>query len=94
MIERLKNCPNCAGYLDDSGRCNFCGSKLYDFYDIDVMSPTKNYLRIKTNKGIITAPVMADTVNLTCSCADEYPTIEACFYIIGAATIEEAADNE
>lgn len=94
MIERLKNCPNCAGYLDDSGRCNFCGSKIYDFCDIDVMSPEKNYLRIKTNKGIVTAPVMADTVNLTFSCADEYPTIEACFYVIGAATIEEAADNE
>lgn len=95
MIERLKNCPNCAGYLDDSGRCNFCGSKLYDFCDIDVISPTKNYLRIKTNKGIITAPVMAETVNLTFSSrADEYPTIEACFYIIGAATIEEVDKND
>ena len=91
MIERLKNCPNCYGVLDDSGRCKYCGSKLYDFCDIDVKSPTKNYLRIKTNKGIITAPVMADTVNLTFgSCANEYPTIEACFYIIGDTTIEEA----
>lgn len=26
MIERLKNCPNCAGILDDAGRCKYCGS--------------------------------------------------------------------
>ena len=29
-MERLKNCPNCGGILDDEGRCMYCKSKVYD----------------------------------------------------------------
>lgn len=35
MIEKLKNCPNCAGILDEAGRCKYCGSKVYDFLTLD-----------------------------------------------------------
>lgn len=31
MIEPLKECPHCAGTLNDAGRCTYCGSKVYDF---------------------------------------------------------------
>lgn len=32
-MEKLENCPNCGGILDDLGRCEFCGSKVYDLCD-------------------------------------------------------------
>lgn len=38
MIERLTNCPNCGGTLNEAGRCEFCGSKVYDFLTIDFNS--------------------------------------------------------
>jgi len=33
-IEKVKNCPNCGGILNDSGCCLFCGSRVYDFADL------------------------------------------------------------
>lgn len=58
MIEPLKNCPNCGGYLNDSGRCEFCGSKIYDFVNVDFDKPAKTYIRIRNKGKIITAPVV------------------------------------
>lgn len=70
MIDKLHNCPNCGGYLNDHGRCEFCGSKVYDFCDIDLAldptkSPQKTYLRIKTKEGIWTVPVYADALQVS-----------------------------
>lgn len=64
-MNNLHNCPNCGGYLNDHGRCEFCGSKVYDFCDIDLSSkfaekPIPTYLRMKTSEGIWVVPVMAD----------------------------------
>ena len=68
MIERLENCPNCGAILDDTGRCNFCGSKVYDLFDIDVSSNHGiKYLRVKTDKGIMIAPIVCNTVNMEMS---------------------------
>lgn len=82
MIERLENCPNCGAVLDDLGRCNFCGSKVYDLFDIDVSNNRGiKYLRIKTNKGLVLAPIVCDTVkvdiqNRYCSTYDMLDTFE------------------
>lgn len=68
MIEKLTNCPNCGGYLNDSGRCEFCGSKVYDFLAIDFnpkgMPSAKTYIRIKANGGTVIAPVIINTVSM------------------------------
>lgn len=64
MIDTLRNCPNCAGYLDDNGRCNFCGSKVYDFVNANFDSPTKTYIRIKSGDKIITLPILIRTAEV------------------------------
>lgn len=68
-MDKLYNCPNCGGYINDHGRCEFCGSKVYDLCDINLaLDPTKSsektYLRIKTDKGIWTVPVYADCMSV------------------------------
>lgn len=74
MIEALKNCPNCGGTLNESGRCSFCGSKVYDFLTIDFNN--RNYpsartyirMRVKDPKGnskVVLAPIIVDTVEMT-----------------------------
>ena len=77
MLDKLHNCPNCGGYLNDRGRCEFCGSKVYDFCDIDLaLDPTeipqKTYLRIKTKEGIWTVPVYTGAMHVSypASCID------------------------
>lgn len=69
MIERLTNCPNCCGRLNEAGRCEFCGSKVYDFLTIDFndrnMPSAKTYIRIKSNGKIVLAPVIIDTMEAT-----------------------------
>lgn len=67
-IPRLKNCPNCGAMLNDFGRCEYCGSKVYDLTDIDVRTPglgkTRTYLRIRTDYGILVVPVVCDQLNI------------------------------
>lgn len=61
MLEKLTNCPNCNGRLNEAGRCEFCGSKIYDFLTIDFndrnMPSAKTYVRLKANGKIVLAPV-------------------------------------
>lgn len=61
-VKRLKNCPNCAGILDEVGRCNYCGSKIYDFLTLDFSDykkePTaKTYIRVRTCGAIKLIPI-------------------------------------
>lgn len=64
MIEKLKNCPNCAGILDEAGRCKYCGSKVYDFLTLDFdgmgasTSNAKTYIRVRSNGKIMLLPVL------------------------------------
>lgn len=64
MIERLKNCPNCAGILDEAGRCKYCGSKVYDFLTLDFdprgsSTPNaKTYIRVRSNGEITLLPIL------------------------------------
>lgn len=65
MIEKIDNCPNCGAVLDDTGRCKYCGSKVYDLFDIDVSdNHSMKYLRIKTNKGLVLAPIVCNTIKM------------------------------
>lgn len=69
-MDRLHNCPNCGGYLNDHGRCEFCGSKVYDFCDIDLAFDAKQpakptYIRMKTKDGIWTVPVYAQCCDIS-----------------------------
>lgn len=64
MIERLKNCPNCAGILDDAGRCNYCGSKVYDFLAINLSSKeqksnAQTFIRIRLDDGEYVLPILS-----------------------------------
>lgn len=54
----LKNCPNCGGTLQDDGRCRFCGSKVYDFVNINFNSPAPTYIRFKQGDQIVTYQVI------------------------------------
>lgn len=61
MIEKLKNCPNCAGVLDEVGRCSYCGSKVYDFltinFDSTYYDKAKTYIRVRSGEEIYLLPV-------------------------------------
>ena len=85
MIDRLKNCPHCAGVLNEAGRCEFCGSKVYDFLTIDFNEPNmpsaKTYIRLKVNGKIVIAPIIVDTLSATMN----PPSMD---YAINADTLE------
>lgn len=51
--ERLHNCPNCGGALQDDGRCRFCGSKVYDFLNLNLDNHSSTYIRMKYGGRII-----------------------------------------
>ena len=76
MIEKLKNCPNCAGILNEAGRCTYCGSKVYDFLTINFtgreIPSEKTYIRIKSNGKIVLAPIQVNTMGVTVKCNDIY----------------------
>lgn len=46
MIE-LKNCPNCGGILDDTGRCMYCKSKIYNLTDVNINLDSNDILAFK-----------------------------------------------
>ncbi len=46
-MEELKNCPNCGGVLDDTGRCMYCNSKVYDLTGINIDLDTRDILKMK-----------------------------------------------
>ena len=74
MIDKLKNCPNCAGILNEAGRCTYCGSKVYDFLSINFsereMPSEKTYIRVKVDGKIILAPIQVNTMGITVSSND------------------------
>ena len=63
LIDRLHNCPNCGGTLQDDGACRFCGSKVYDFVAVDMEDYKPTYLRIKRDGKIMIIPVRFNSVS-------------------------------
>ena len=64
MIEKLNNCPNCAGILDEVGRCKYCGSKIYDFLSMNFdnnggQCNAKTYIRLQSRGKIFLMPILA-----------------------------------
>ena len=68
MIERLTNCPSCGGTLNEAGRCEFCGSKVFDFLTISFdrmeMPSAKTYIRLKVGNQVVIAPVIINTASM------------------------------
>lgn len=50
-MTELKNCPNCGGILDDTGRCMYCKSKVYDLTDINIDLNSRDILLMKLKVG-------------------------------------------
>ena len=46
-MERLKNCPNCGGILDDEGRCMYCKSKVYDLTGMTINLDSRDIVLLK-----------------------------------------------
>ena len=91
-MEKLRNCPNCAGILDDFGKCQYCGSRVYDLCDIDMRGhgsrgKGRSYIRIKTDKFDVIAPVCTNSVIMQCS-LDSLPTMNVEFIICGETQIQ------
>ena len=53
LPERLHNCPNCGGTLQDDGKCRFCGSVVYDFVGIDLDKYKPVFIRMKHDGKIV-----------------------------------------
>ena len=88
-METLKNCPNCGGLLEDSGRCRYCGSKIYDFLSVDFDGNKPTYVRIRTRDGkIATMPIIIHECSLTSS------PIYADFKTDEGVTLRMASDND
>jgi len=64
LIERLHNCPNCGGTLQDDGACRFCGSKVYDFVGIDLDNYSPTYVRMKLSGQIVIMPVRFNNLSI------------------------------
>lgn len=62
-MEKYNNCPNCGGTLDDTGRCQYCGSKVYDFCNVEI-GRKRTYLRIKCGDKILTAQVVTPSLSI------------------------------
>ena len=104
IIERLHNCPNCGGTLQDDGACRFCGSRVYDFVSIDLENYKPTYLRIRREGKIIIMPVRFDTVSTKWYANDPVlyfdnnpyiamgytmPTGELSFTVVGDTIVED-----
>lgn len=67
LPERLHNCPNCGGTLQDDGKCRFCGSVVYDFLGIDLDKRTPTFIRMRHNGKIVHFKVVFDSIDITMS---------------------------
>ena len=105
-MEKLENCPNCGGILNDFGKCQFCGSKVYDFCDIDLRTTIsksgsashikrgKTYIRILTDNQVILAPIITSTANVDISfSSDSWPLISVEFAVSGEITMQEVQNG-
>lgn len=62
--ERLHNCPNCGGTLQDDGKCRFCGSVVYDFLGIDLDKRAPTYVRMMLDGKIVHFKAVFDNIDV------------------------------
>ena len=61
----MTNCPNCSAPLPEGHiKCEYCGTTFIDFTAIDLQYHQPCYLRVKTDKGIITIKAVPRTASL------------------------------
>lgn len=65
ILERLHNCPNCGGTLQDDGKCRFCGSVVYDFLGIDLDKRTPTYIRTILDGKIVHFKAVFDSIDIS-----------------------------
>lgn len=82
IIDRLHNCPNCGGTLQDDGACRFCGSRVYDFVAVDMEDYKPTYLRIKRDGKITIMPVRFNNASIRWYQDDPYLYIDDNPYIM------------
>lgn len=58
-MTEIKNCPSCGGTLDDTGRCIYCKSKVYDLTDINIDLNSRYIIKLKMTHG-------NDTIIMNC----------------------------
>ena len=92
-MEKYNNCPNCGGTLDDTGRCQYCGSKVYDFCNIEIGGKS-TFLRLKCNDMILTAQVRANPSFSIKQETDCYPVIDMEFVVVGNAKYENISKEQ
>ena len=88
IIDRLHNCPNCGGTLQDDGACRFCGSKVYDFVGINLDNHAPTYVRVKIYEKIIIMPIIFNTFDIEFSYG-EFPTGTIEFVAVGDYIVED-----
>lgn len=71
--ERLHNCPNCGGTLQDDGKCRFCGSKVYDFLGVDLDNRAPTFIRMKHQGRIVHFKAVFDSIEIKMN--SESPTL-------------------
>ena len=64
LPDRMHNCPNCGGTLQDDGKCRFCGSVVYDFIGIDMDKHTPIFIRMRHNDRIVHFKAVVSSMDL------------------------------
>ena len=74
-MQRLKNCPNCGGILDDEGRCLYCQSKVYDLTGVRIDMDTRDTVLLKIKYGGYDVIMKAYPINLEANISTEYSDV-------------------
>lgn len=70
-MQRLKNCPNCGGILDDEGRCMYCKSKVYDLTGMRIDMDTRDTVLLKIKCNGCDVVLRAFPINLEANMSTE-----------------------
>lgn len=74
-MQRLKNCPNCGGILDDEGRCLYCQSKVYDLTGMRIDMDTRDTVLLKIKYGGYDVIMKAYPVHLEANMSTDYSDV-------------------
>lgn len=72
IMERLKNCPNCGGILDDEGRCMYCKSKVYDLTGMKINMDNRDVVLFKIQVNGYEVVMKGYPINVALNYEHEY----------------------